>query len=473
MVNFSRMKQWSKKVVLRAAVLALVASILAGNHFTQASTACVRNTAADRAWVKLAYERVAGRQATNDEVVYVAGQLANRAQYQQILTVLADSDSRLRIEVGDTFETLLGRQPDAAAMRYWSDYTKKTTVAQTTAKIASSPEYFTDHGNTNAGYVTGLFQDLLHRSPSTSDVSYWAGRINGGMSRSAAALHIANSEEARMRKAERLYLFVLHRPADIEGRRYVAEVIRTKGYIRTSQVMAVTNEFWNQAQQEAGLPTGNMPAQCKPVVISRTPWKPPVGVITNSLAKHPDSAQRLITLTFDDGPNTYTPEILNILRTEGVKATFFVVGTEANHRPETLRRIVAEGHTVANHTMTHARLTSLSTTGQRNEIIGGQNVINGILGAGTVKCMRPPYGASNNTTLDIARERGMAVVNWSRDSDDWAKPGTAAIIANSTDSSRDGGRGVILMHDRSHTKDYLPQLIRTLKSQGYVFVSIC
>jgi peptidoglycan-N-acetylglucosamine deacetylase len=190
---------------------------------------------------------------------------------------------------------------------------------------------------------------------------------------------------------------------------------------------------------------------------------------------HPDPAPRLIALTFDDGPHpTRTPAILDILAARGVKATFFVTGDRARAYPALVRRMDAEGHVVATHTVNHPLLTSLSASQQRAQIAGGADIIDGIVGAGTARCLRPPYGGYSSTTVQVARDRGLAIVLWSRDANDWRGWSTSQMVAAALNTSRDGGRGILILHDTlSNTVGALPSIISALASNGYRFATIC
>lgn len=190
---------------------------------------------------------------------------------------------------------------------------------------------------------------------------------------------------------------------------------------------------------------------------------------------HPDPAPRLIALTFDDGPHpTRTPAILDILAARGVKATFFVTGDRARAYPGLVRRAAAEGHVVATHTVSHPLLTSLSASQQRAQIAGAADIVDSIVGAGTARCLRPPYGAYSSTTVQVARDRGLAVVLWSRDANDWRGWSTSQMVAAALSTARDGGRGILIMHDTlSNTVGSLPSIISALDANGYRFATIC
>ena len=127
--------------------------------------------------------------------------------------------------------------------------------------------------------------------------------------------------------------------------------------------------------------------------------------------------------------------------------------------------------------MTHPDFHHLGDGAQRNEIVGGANVVDSIGGPGTAKCFRPPYGNRTAATVPIAREQGLATILWSRDGQDWKSPGVDAIVRGNLDTRYDSGRGVLLLHDggknRIQTIAALPKLIEALRAQGYQFVQIC
>ena len=188
-----------------------------------------------------------------------------------------------------------------------------------------------------------------------------------------------------------------------------------------------------------------------------------------------DPNAQVVALTFDDGPHpVYTPQILDILRDKGVKATFFMVGREAERHPDLVRRVVAEGHVVANHTWDHPHLEGMAEdrfsfqvdhTNQVLEQISGQDVV----------CTRPPYGSSSPATVGRLNAHGQASIVWSGDSSDFEKPGVDAIVNNSLKGLTPGG--IILMHDgggkREQTVAALPRLIDELRGRGYALVPVC
>jgi peptidoglycan/xylan/chitin deacetylase (PgdA/CDA1 family) len=192
-------------------------------------------------------------------------------------------------------------------------------------------------------------------------------------------------------------------------------------------------------------------------------------------------AARTIALTFDDGPDpVWTPKILDLLKAEHVRATFFVVGTAVAAHPELARRIVAEGHQIAVHTFTHANLSRTPGWRRSFELRQSQLILAGATGTSTT-LLRPPYSSEPSaltdrdwSSIEHAREAGYLTVLSSQDSEDWRRPGTEQVIANSMPRSTAGQ--VLLMHDaggdRSQTVEALSRLLPRLKARGFRFATV-
>ncbi|WP_432886706.1 bifunctional polysaccharide deacetylase/glycosyltransferase family 2 protein [Kribbella sp. CA-245084] len=190
---------------------------------------------------------------------------------------------------------------------------------------------------------------------------------------------------------------------------------------------------------------------------------------------------RTIALTFDDGPDpVWTPKILDLLREQKVHATFFVVGTAVAAHPELARRIVAEGHQIAVHTFTHANLSTTAAWRRSLELRQSQLILAGATGVSTT-LLRPPYSSEPGALTDRdwaalqkTREAGYLAVLTSQDSEDWRRPGTDQVIANSMPRSTAGQ--VLLMHDaggdRSETVEALSKLLPRLKARGFRFATV-
>ncbi|MBV9284031.1 MAG: glycosyltransferase, partial [Acidimicrobiia bacterium] len=190
-------------------------------------------------------------------------------------------------------------------------------------------------------------------------------------------------------------------------------------------------------------------------------------------------ASGVAALTFDDGPDpTWTPQILRVLQAEHVPATFFVIGKEAQRHPELLRREIANGDVVGNHTYSHPSL-SASTPRWRSrlEIMGGEGVIEGITGRRPL-LFRSPYGGGDMTSRGIGTDQratnlGLHAVSWNDDSSDWLRPGVGAIVTKVVDAAT--SRSVVLLHDgggnRAETVAALPEIIHQLRARGYTFTT--
>ncbi len=179
-----------------------------------------------------------------------------------------------------------------------------------------------------------------------------------------------------------------------------------------------------------------------------------------------------VALTFDDGPHaTNTPRLLDILRSRNVKATFYVVGTNAKRYPHILQRMVAEGHEIGNHTVTHGNLTKMSPTQIRNELRTSHYTIVAATGVAP-RTMRPPYGAiTANQKSWIRQEFGYPSILWNVDPKDWKKPGSSVVASRLVNGARPGG--ILLVHDiHSASIDAMPQAIDQLLAKGFQFVTV-
>lgn len=184
-----------------------------------------------------------------------------------------------------------------------------------------------------------------------------------------------------------------------------------------------------------------------------------------------DPTQKVVALTFDDGPHgAATLRLLDILRMENVKATFFVVGKMAKKRPELVREIVREGHEIANHTFSHATLTRITPEEVRADYEACNNVLEEITGTRPTYC-RPPGGDSDPAVVRAAASLGMTSVFWTTDPGDYYSPGTDKIMSRTLNELKPGG--IILLHDGiEQTLDQLPAILETIKARGYKIVTV-
>jgi chitin deacetylase len=182
---------------------------------------------------------------------------------------------------------------------------------------------------------------------------------------------------------------------------------------------------------------------------------------------------KLIALTFDDGPwPGYTAQILEILKKNDVKATFFVVGQVLNNYPDLGKRIVTEGHTIGNHTWNHW-YHYFNKQAASLEIDRTSDLIYKTTGTKTT-LFRPPGGMLHNGLAAYAKSKNYTVVMWSADSIDYALPSPPVLVNRVLKQASPGG--IVLLHDgggpRKNTVAALPTMISKLKKQGYRFVTI-
>ena len=192
-------------------------------------------------------------------------------------------------------------------------------------------------------------------------------------------------------------------------------------------------------------------------------------------------APHQVALTFDDGPDPeWTPQVLDILKAANVKAAFFLVGANAEKYPGLVRRIVAEGHEIGNHTYYHPNLALCWPEHIRLELNATQLLLETITGRSTT-LFRPPYAADTSpskiselTPLQIAQDLGYLVVLENIDPQDWARPGTDTIVKRVKEQRRDGN--IILLHDgggdRSETVAALPRILDYLQTRGDTVVPL-
>ena len=165
-------------------------------------------------------------------------------------------------------------------------------------------------------------------------------------------------------------------------------------------------------------------------------------------------------LTFDDGPDpTWTPRCLDVLAQANARATFFVIGAQAKQHPELVRRVVAAGHAIGNHTLTHAHPWTISARRAVGEVRDGAAAIADAAGVSPT-LFRPPHGARRRCMLEAASAQGEALVMWDVSAIDWGWLGTASRIAARLDRAKEGD--IVLMHDGANKHNRPDQLLRVL-----------
>jgi len=198
----------------------------------------------------------------------------------------------------------------------------------------------------------------------------------------------------------------------------------------------------------------------------------PLPFLTNIQSAPRDGAA--VYLTFDDGPTPlYTNQVLDLLARYGAKATFFVLGSSVDAHPEIAQRIVAEGHTLGNHTYYHEALPRETDEVVTQTLSATTNAIARATGR-TSSCMRPPYGSLDDRTLRLVEAQGMSVAMWEVDSDDWKLNDPYTIAAGVLRNTRLGHR--VLFHDgpanRGPTVAALESVLAVLSERGVRFAAL-
>jgi peptidoglycan-N-acetylglucosamine deacetylase len=182
--------------------------------------------------------------------------------------------------------------------------------------------------------------------------------------------------------------------------------------------------------------------------------------------------QPYIAMSFDDGPSAEnTPRLLEMLKQRDIKATFFLIGQNVASNPDLVRRILAEGHEIGNHSWTHPQLSKLSDQKVTAEITKTQDAIKEASGF-TPTLLRPPYGAITPRQREwIENQFGLSIILWSVDPFDWKRPGASVITQRILSQARPGA--IILSHDiHKQTVDAMPATLDGLMRKGFKFVTV-
>ena len=189
---------------------------------------------------------------------------------------------------------------------------------------------------------------------------------------------------------------------------------------------------------------------------------------------HGNRQEKRIALTFDDGPHPrYTEKILGILEKYDVKATFFMIGSNARLYPDVARKVSAAGHEIGNHTYTHPHMLKLSEEGLLEEIKKTESVFSEI-GIKKPRLFRPPEGYRTKEQCEVLSKEDYRVVVWSLDTHDWQGKPSSEIIKHVEENIKGGD--ILLFHDyisgQNTTITALEQLIPKLLKDGYEFVCV-
>ena len=189
-----------------------------------------------------------------------------------------------------------------------------------------------------------------------------------------------------------------------------------------------------------------------------------------------DGSEKVIYLTFDAGyENGCTAPILDALKKANVPAAFFLVGTYIRDNPELVARMAAEGHLVANHTMSHPDMSAISNLESfKKELSGTEDFYKQLTGRDMPKFYRPPRGVYSETNLKMAKELGYKTIFWSLAYVDWhtdKQPGRDEAFAKLLPRAHPGM--VLLLHSTSKTNaEMMEELIAKYRGMGYVFKAL-
>lgn len=215
-----------------------------------------------------------------------------------------------------------------------------------------------------------------------------------------------------------------------------------------------------------------------PLAYSCYAARTPSSQLFGDIYTHGPRTEKIVALTFDDGPNDpYTGQILDVLTQEGVHATFFCVGMNAEREPETVRRIAAAGNEIGNHSYAHRKRDTLLDL-RYGDAARTNDILKGITGT-VPRLYRAPNGFHTPWSLRAVAAHGLRAIGWDVESSDWDEPGADTIVSRTVDRVLPGS--IILLHDGDNTRlgtDRSQQaaavrtIIATLKARGYRFVTV-
>lgn len=199
----------------------------------------------------------------------------------------------------------------------------------------------------------------------------------------------------------------------------------------------------------------------------------PAPKVNMDLVREAEDSGKVVAITIDDGPDPrWTPKALELLAKYDVKATFCVTGPNAKARPDLIRKIVAAGHRLCDHSVTHdVAMDKKSVEYQSKEILDAKKMIDEASGNEKIWYYRAPGGAFTPASRQIAAAYGMRSLGWSVDPSDYKRPGTQSIVRSVKEQLPNGP--TVLLHDgggdRSQSMEALEQLLPWFKQEGYGF----
>ncbi len=186
-----------------------------------------------------------------------------------------------------------------------------------------------------------------------------------------------------------------------------------------------------------------------------------------------ETQEKKIAISFDAAwGNEDTAKILEILKKNNVRATFFMTGGWVESYPDDVKAILADGHDLGNHSENHKNMSQLSDEEKKEEIMKVHQKVQELTGY-EMFLFRPPYGDYDNAVVNVAKDCGYFTIQWDVDSLDWKDYGVDSIIKTVTQHKHLGNGSIVLCHNGAKfTAKALDTLIATLKNEGYTFVPI-
>ncbi|MDV6379111.1 polysaccharide deacetylase family protein [Sporosarcina sp. GW1-11] len=187
-----------------------------------------------------------------------------------------------------------------------------------------------------------------------------------------------------------------------------------------------------------------------------------------------NTPKKVVYLTFDDGPGKLTEQFLDVLQAHGVKATFFMQGSnlKKDYLQDSVRRAVQEGHYIGGHSVTHNYKTLYTDQQFVPEMVETLDLIHEITGT-TPHLVRPPYGSAPGLKNEQIRKQladaHIKVWDWTIDSYDWKLAGNPSQIVQNIKQGTSSDREIVLMHEKKQTLEALPRVLTFFKEQGYEF----
>ena len=182
--------------------------------------------------------------------------------------------------------------------------------------------------------------------------------------------------------------------------------------------------------------------------------------------------KKLVAITFDDGPGQYTEELLDFLKENNARVTFFMLGSNATRYPDLIKRMNDEGHAIGNHSYSHPNLSKLSATAIASEMEKCNAAIRGAIGK-NASVFRCPGGSNSATVQAAAKSANMPIIHWSLDTLDWQLKDKDKILTRTFEEIKVKDGDVILLHDIHRASvDAAKEMILRLKAEGYTFVTV-